>query len=135
MKKTATKYKNRFIPKKPLHAHKSWLRIYSHVAYFYSALNLFLFPARANVQGATEVLNLNSPPALFVCQISSEDSSVEKSPQKMPVAVAHHFSSRVIFCKYCNLPSAAADRTTKIMNRSQSASFRQIIFTRSKARW
>ena len=53
MKKAATKHKTRLLKKRLSTApRKSWLRIYSHVAYIISAINLFLFPARANVQAA-----------------------------------------------------------------------------------
>jgi hypothetical protein len=53
MKKTAIRHKSIPVKKKLSPSERrSWFRIYSHVAYFLSVLNLFLFPARANVQGA-----------------------------------------------------------------------------------
>lgn len=53
MKKTAVRHKSIPVKKKLSPSErKSWFKIYSHVAYFLSVLNLFLFPARANVQGA-----------------------------------------------------------------------------------
>ncbi|MGH7496979.1 MAG: hypothetical protein ACREOO_31910 [bacterium] len=52
MKKTTTKHKNSPHKKNLLPAQrKSWLKIYSHVAYFLSVLNLFLFPSRVNAAG------------------------------------------------------------------------------------
>jgi len=62
MKRRATKTKQHVIEKlPPAPPRKSWLRTYSHVAYFLSTLNLFVFPARANVQGAPL-----TPPAHYV---------------------------------------------------------------------
>lgn len=56
MKKTVAKHRNRLLKKNPARApRKSWLKAYSHVAYVVSIFNLFLFPARANVQAAPPI--------------------------------------------------------------------------------
>jgi hypothetical protein len=50
---------------------KSWLRIYSHVAYVLSAFNLFLFPERANVQAAPSNAMKNSASIVAAWQMPS----------------------------------------------------------------
>ena len=67
MKKTATKLKNARSRKQLSPAQrKSWLKIYSHVAYFFSVLNLFLFPARVNADGVPSSATALAQPLLVV---------------------------------------------------------------------